>query len=520
MAQRKGTSRGRRRQAAKAPVIDLEASEVAEQPDETATGTDAPSEEATNTPTAAEDEPAAQDKEESAETAAEETAEPTAETTEADASTEDPKSSGRGKLIAAGVAALLLAGAAGGAWLYKDVGANYFPSANSERQAAQLAELQSRLANLEAANGSVSETLTKLTSQIDALNKKIDDTASTAAAQATAKADKAASLAQQAADQAAQAMSEAGAVKSAASDAMSVAQGAQAASDQMSAELKSAQTGITELKTAIAAAAESASSLTGDAGESVKAAQAQISGLTLKLAELERKLDAAPTQPQADPAIADKLGQLEQSVATLKANLTEALKTQHASAAAAGKQATRDRMVQALSDLTTSANSGQPFTSALAALEPALGSDPAFAALSAVADKGVPTTKALLDKFESVRSALAGQPSSPAPSEDANAETEPSSFFSSLQSRLSSVIKIRPSGTKDWAKLGDELGALAQKGQLSEMVQLAGTVPETLPDALAAWLAEARSRVELDRNVAAVSTKTMDHLATTSKTGG
>ncbi len=516
MAQRKGTSGGRRRQAAKAPVIDLEASEVAEQPDEPQADADPSAEEAKAAPAEASDETVEQQDAEDTETKAEETAEPAVDEPEADKPADEAKRSGRGKLIAAGVAGLLVTGAVGGAWLYKDVGANYFPSATSEQQAAQLAELQSRLANLEAANASVSETLTKLTAQIDALNKKIDDTASAAADQATAKANEAASLAQKAAEQAAQALNQAGAARSAASDAMSVAQGAQQASEQMSTELKSAQTGISELKTAISAAAESASSLTGDASESVKAAQAQISGLTLKLAELERKLETASTQPQADPAVAEKLGQLDQAVTTLKSNLAEALKAQEANAATAGERATRDRMVQALSELTSNAQAGQPFASALAVLEPALASDPNLGALAAVANTGVPTAKAILEKFQTVRSALTGQ----APAEDATEQAAPSSFLSSLQSRLSSVIKIRPSGTKDWTKLGDELGALAQKGQLGEMVQLADTVPETLPEALAAWLTEAKSRVALDRDVAALSAKTMEHLAANSKTGG
>ncbi|MEM8685859.1 MAG: hypothetical protein AAGF81_00915 [Pseudomonadota bacterium] len=512
MAQRKGTSRGRRRQAAKAPVIDLEASEVAEQPEETKSADDAPSEEAKDTSVEPQDEMVEKDQEE--------TVEPAAEDPEPEMPAEQQKSGGRGKLMVAGLAGLFLAGAVGGAWLYKDIGANYFPSATSERQAEQLAELQSRLANLEAANSTISETLAKLTSETAALNKEIDDTATARTAEATARTDELASLAQKAADQAAQALNETGAVKSTAADAMNMAQGAQKASQDLSAELKSAQTGIAELKSAIAAAAESASSLTGDAGESVKAAQAQISGLTLKLAELERKFEAAPAQPQADPAVAEKLGQLDQAVAGLRSNLAEALNAQKNSTAEAGQQATRDRMVQALSELTGNAEAGQPFASALAVLEPALRSDPALAAVSAVADTGVPTAKSLLDKFEAVRSALSDQASGQAPAEDASEDAEASSFLSSLQSRLSSVIKIRPSGTRDWSKLGDELGALAQKGQLNEMVQLASTVPDTLPDALAAWLAEAKSRVALDRDIAALSAKTMNHLAATSKTGG
>ena len=515
MAQRKGTSRGRRRQAAKAPVIDLEASEVAEEP------VDVPSKESGDTPVEREDEPADKNEETNAAEPEEETEAAAAETeSEPEKAAEETKRGGRGKLIAASVVGLLLAGAAGGAWLYKDIGSNYFPSATSQRQAAQVTELQSRLANLEAANSTISEALTKLTANIEALSKKIDDTASTAAAQATAKADEAAALAQNASEQAAQALSEAGALKSTAGNALTVAEGAQTASQQTSAELKLAQTGIDELKTAIAAAAESASSLTGDASENVKAAQAQISGLTLKLAELERKLEAVPAQPAADPATAEKLGQLDQAVAALKSDLAVALKAQKASTAATGAQTARDRMVQALSELTRNADAGRPFASALAVLEPALGSDPVLNALSAVATNGVPSTQALLDEFAAVQSALTAASSGQAPTADTNEEAQSSSFLSSLQSRLSSVIKIRPSGSKDWAELGDEMAALAQKGQLNEMIQLAGAVPDALPDALAAWLKQAKSRVTLDRDVAALSAKTMEHLAAASKTGG
>lgn len=521
MAQRKGTGRGRRRQAAKAPVIDLEASEVAEEPETPAEG-----EAATNqseTPDAADekDEVAAESAYEDATEAETSDPEPSSE-----AAAEEPKGKGRGKLIAAGIAALLLTGAAGGAWLYRDVGANYFPSAASERQAAQLAALETRIASLEAANANVSTALGKLTSQIESLTSQLQTTSQATAAQGeqagqtASKADAANALAEKAGEQAAQAAAAIEGTKAAADKALGLAESASQRTEGIASDLKTAQAGIGELKAAIAAAAESASSLTGDASESVKAAQAQISGLTLKLSEVERKLEDALAKPQADPALAERVGTLATDVAALKTNLADALKSQQSNAAQAGKLAERDQMVQALSELTRNAEAGQPFASALAVLETGLASEPAVKALSAVAKTGVPSTASVLNEFAAVHSALSAAAGAPAAKPSGESEAQSSSFLGSLQQRLSSVIKIRPSGSRDWAKLGDEMAALAGKGRLGEMVQLADNVSETPPEALAGWLKTAKSRLALDRDVSALSAKAMDHLAATSKTGG
>ncbi|MCP5083780.1 MAG: hypothetical protein GY948_19000 [Alphaproteobacteria bacterium] len=513
MAQRKGTNRGRRRQAAKAPVIDLEASEVPEETDAQADAQDkAPAASESDSVTKNEDtaEPSPQEEAEATETASEPAIEIDAE---------KPKSAGRGKLIAAGVAALLLAGAAGGAWIYKDIGADYFPPAASERQAARLAALETRIASLEATNANVSAALSKLTSELGALSKKFDTTSASTASQSKS-ADEAIALAQKANEQASQTAAEIESTKGTANKALTLAEQSQKATEAAGKELKSAQVGIDELKAAIAAAAESASSLTGDAGESVKAAQAQISGLTLKLSELERKLDAGLEKPRADTGLSDKIGQLDKVVAALQTSLADALKSQKADVAQAGKLARRDQMVQALSELTSNANAGQPFASALAVLESRLSSEPALQALSAVASAGVPSAKTLLGEFSTVHGTLSKTAIQPAPETAKGDEAQSSSFFSSLQSRLSSVIKIRPSGTKDWTKLGDEMAALAEKGNLTEMVQLADNVPETPPTALGGWLKKAKSRLALDRNLAALSAKAMEHLASTSKTGG
>lgn len=521
MAQRKGTSRGRRRQAAKAPVIDLEAKEVAEE-------SDAPAESQKETPPATETDPVTESKDPDQSSSPKDTkpdvAEPVSDPAE-DVETEKPTSSNRGKLIAAGVAGLLLAGAAGGAWFYKDVGADYFPPAASERQAERLAALETRIASLEAANANASAALTKLTSEVEALTKQLQKSATAAAAQSKAadltasKADEAIALAQKAAEQAAKSAGVNVSTKAAADKAVALAEEAQKAAAATDRELKSAQAGVNELKAALAAAADSASSLSGDASESAKAAQAQISGLTLKLSDLERKLEAGLAKPQADPALSDKISQLENVVAALQTNLANAQKTNKAAEVQAGKQAQRDQMLQALNELTSNAQAGQPFASALAVLETSLTSQPTLKALSAVASTGVPSAKALLGDFSAVRSSLSNSAVQPA-AKSAENEPQSSSFIASLQSRLSSVIKIRPSGTKDWAKLSDEMAALAKRGKLTEMVQLAENISEPPPTVLADWLSKAKSRLALERNISALSAAAMEHLATTSKAGG
>lgn len=521
MAQRKGTSRGRRGQAAKAPVIELEASEVAEEAVST------PSEETQNK---TEDDVA---------TKAEETVEDEAKSQDGDApqeaetisssAAENPERPGRGKLIAAGVAALLLTGAAGGAWLYRDMGADYFPPAAYKIHAEKLVNLQGKIDTLEASNTAAATALTQLTSEMEALKKQIQSASETIKAQGTtlettaARADEAATLAQQADALAKAATETIESVKTTTGQAVNMAESALKASQQADAELKTAQSGIDELKTAIASAAANASSVTGDASESAKAAQAQISGLTLKLAELEGKLaNTAPALP--DPVVAERVSALDSAIAALRtefAKVVEGTKSDTARAAQSAEvQTKRDQMLQALNELTSNAETGQPYAAALAVLQPALSAEPAFQALSEAAATGVPDSKSLIAAFSEVHSTLT-QGSGAATQEPADGSTsEPSSLLSSLQNRLASVIKIRPSGTADWGKLADRMAEQAKRGQLGEMVQIAGDVTEAPPEALAAWLKTARARLALDQNISALSIRAMEQLAQTGKTGG
>ena len=145
MAAQKSRGGNRRRRAAKAPVLELDATEIVEEPKETAAD-----ETSAAKPESSGDDPKVEETPDIQTETPAETAEPATSAIPA-----EPKA-GRGKLIAAGVAGLLLVGAAGGAWLYRDVGASYFPSASQEAQASRIAGLEGQIEKLKSSSANTS----------------------------------------------------------------------------------------------------------------------------------------------------------------------------------------------------------------------------------------------------------------------------------------------------------------------------------------------------------------------------
>lgn len=520
MAAQKSRGGNRRRRAAKAPVLELDATEIVEE-----TADPAPEEQAASEPK----KPLAEDK-------TEEPDERSAEANEPD-KPDQPKR-GRGKLIATGIAGLLLTGAGGGAWLYKDIWPKYFPSATQEGQANRIAALESTIAELKSSSTKMSDSLTNLTAKLEELRKTNSGSANDAE-----------NIAKEAKKQAVEALSaiakvqkvaKSGSTAAAAAD--KNASNALAGIDRNKQDLLKIFGNIKELKSAIDAAAASVPTEIAEAGDAMKAAQAQISSLALKVAELENRasdpevgsrldqLDTAlsslqikfsePSHP--DPQLSKKVDSLSEALKAARADMDAALKAQKAEIQAAAKRAgtqsaNQQALTSSLTQLRAAAQSGKGFQGPLAALQSQLKTDPLLQALTPYAAKGVPTAAALISRFAKIAPALESSLVTAEPAKTAN---EAPSFMVTLQNRLGVFVKVRPSGAEDWGKIARRMSRHGESGNLEGMINLAGSAKEAPPDVLAPWLKEARARIELDKAIDDLSVRVMSELTKPTGTGG
>ncbi len=494
MAEQKGRG-SRRRRAAKAPILDLDATEISE--DSKSGG--APAASSPDRP-GTEQSPAGSGSSDRQNGAGSAPAE---------------QKSGWG-LKAAAIAAVFIAGGGAGAWLYRDLAANYVPATAFTQQTGQVSALESRIAALEKQGTSAKDALAKLTAENTALKdalKSADqspelDKAIKAAAAAGAKAEEASKQISAASEQASNAL---------------------AATETLKSGLAGASRSIEELKTAIEAAAAAP---TGDetAGEVL---QAKLSALALKVAELDRKAAAPATSPGPSAETAEKLETLASALQAMRGELKSAqdqntaqqskLETLQADIAAARDAekltAAQSELAKALAALRTASAEGKPFVGPLEALRTRYPDNEHLQVLATHATSGTETKTALIASLAKVRAGLSTSLVPQAETSTEGAE-KPSSLFDTLQNRLSSIVKVRPAGSRDWSAVVEQMEAQAKKGNLAEAVSLADSIGEAPPDALAAWLTSARSRVAVDRALAALSATAMADLAGSRGTGG
>lgn len=393
--------------------------------------------------------------------------------------------SDRAKWMAAAGVFVLIAGAAGGAWLYRDYGAQYFPSPELERFAAQQGALNSSLQE-----------------KIAGLEKSLQDAAAREASMSEdVKALKA--LAGELQNQ----------IK--ASDATTALKRSQNADETARKALEQAQlttTSVEDLKAAVAAAAKAVPPDVAGAGEAIKAAQVQISALNLKVDDLAENLANRPENPALAEQVKDLnaiVKKLESSFASLREDAAGAIKVSMANAA--GAKALSD----AVSSLRTRLASGGPFADDLSALAKSLPDDAAVKTLTRFAETGVETKEKLISDFTAVQTALAGSTS------NGSAQVEEKGgFLSTLQNRLSSIIKIRKVGAQDWQAISIRMAGDGAQGDLAAMVRHMDGISAQPPEALDQWLKSARQRLAADAAMQELSLNVMARIATTGKTGG
>jgi hypothetical protein len=382
--------------------------------------------------------------------------------------------SGKGKWIAAGLAAVLLSGVAGGGYLYRTYGEQFFGSVSADQG---LAALESQVMDASGAAQAAREAAESTAGKLDGLNQRIDGVEK-------AVQDAAASSA---------------APDPALSDALSKAQETAAAALTSTQELSGKTAG---LEKSLAEMQGSISSLQTALDEAAKSGGGtDQAAINLRLEELAKKIEAVEATASGtsapDPAELEALKQQlaanQQTMADLSSkvdDLTAKLgaATARLDEAAEASQATTPNLAglgQDVDALTNAVNAGTPFKAELERLKEQVAL-PALPALNANAASGIMTVAALEQRLGEISGMLKGQ----TPAKTA----EPDGIWGLVQSKISSVVKIRSLDEPDWSGVIAQAQQALASGGLDGAVAILQDKPAGMPSQLANWLVEARKR--------------------------
>ncbi len=475
MANRKTTSSSDRK-VKKPTVIDATATEV----DESSTGS-SPAEQA------APGETAAQDAEIDSATTPDngDNAALHADDSGHETSPQSQKPSGKGKWVAAGMAAVLLAGLGGGGYLYHAYGQRLF---GAPAATADIAAMEGQVMDAAGAAQSAREAASQASDEVTALAGRLDGIAKQVS-----------ELASGTSEDTSQMMSGIQEQAEAASKAAADLEGRTTSLEQTTADLRQS---VESVKTALDTAAASGGGVDQTA-------------LNLKLDELASRIATMENRPASPPealagevaSLKDQLSASEEKVAALTAQL-EAVSAQVAAlsgkleeaaataeADVSSEAAAMARIGEAIASLDAAVKSGSAFEAALIALREAAPGAPSLPALETSAATGIPGLAALQQQLEAVTAALASQ--------SAASGGAPSGFFAALQNKLSSVVKVRSLDKSDWHEAaGKALDALKTVGPHAAIAALPADA-DGMPDGLKQWLIEARKHAaamqELER---------------------
>jgi hypothetical protein len=488
MANRKPSSR-RSRKAKKPAVIDATAVEVDAANNDAASDAEETASSATEPSTASEAETAAQDTDgsdtatdvdakdagstdtrEADEPSDAEPGEPEPESATATART----SSGKGKWIAAGLAAILLSGVAGGGYLYRTYGEQFFGSASTDQG---LAALESQVMDASGAAQAAREAAESTATKLDGLNQRMDGVeraVQDAAAASSAAPDPALS----------DAMSKAQETAAAALASTQELSGKTAGLEKSLAEM---QNSISSLQTALDQAAQSGGGTDQAAinlkleelAKKIEAVEAAASGTSAPdPAELEALKQQLATNQQTMADLSGKVDDLTAKLGAATAKLDEAAASQAAAPNLAG-------LGQDINALTNAVNAGTPFEAELNRLKEQVAL-PALPALNANASSGIMTVAALEQRLGEIGGLLKDQ----APATTA----EPDGIWGMVQSKISSVVKIRSLDEPDWSGVVAQAQQALVSGGLDGAVAILQDKSAGMPSQLANWLVEARKR--------------------------
>jgi hypothetical protein len=392
------------------------------------------------------------------------------------------KKSGKGKLITGALVATLLAGVAVGGYLYREHGAGLFGST-------------APVIDVGAIEGQALEAI--------GTAKSASETADTALARTKTLNDKIAGLEQQLTEAQNSATAPDASTLATINAASELASSAKSEIDAVSAKTGELQSGMAEVRTAVASlksALQAAASTSGGAG------QAEVN---LKFDELARriaKLETIQAQPADDKvsgevaALRDQLAAATARMEKLESRLEAAITSPkpEVSTPASPQAAAIDttRIAAQLAALSDTVNQGKPYQGELSALEETASLTLSLPALSANAASGIKTTDQLKQDLAGLKAEL------DAAASEGSAAEAPSGWWGSITGKLSSVVKVRKiDGTGNWAEHVASAVTAFDTGSLSAAIAALGAGGASAPEPVAAWLVEARKRLSADEEL-------------------
>lgn len=399
-----------------------------------------------------------------------------------DQSTPAKKPSGKGKLITGALVATLLAGVAVGGYLYREHGARLFGST-------------APVIDVGAIEGQAMEAI--------GAAKSAAETADTALAQSKSLTDKVAGLEQRLAEVQTSAAAPDADTLATVKAVSEQAGSAKSAVDAVSAKTGELESGMAEVRSSLdslKSALQAAATTGGGAG------QAEVNLKFDELAQRIAKLETAPAQP-ADGKLAGEVTALREqlSAATarmekLETQLEEAIAAPKADVPASGSPQTAaidtTKIAAQLAALSDTVNQGKPYQTELSALEKTASLTISLPALSANAATGIKTASELKQDLAALKANLEA-----ATSESSAAETS-SGWWSTITGKLSSVVKVRKiDGTGNWTDHAASAVTALDTGGLGAAITALGAGGASAPEPVAAWIVEARKRLNADQEL-------------------
>ena len=221
--------------------------------------------------------------------------------------------------------------------------------------------------------------------------------------------------------------------------------------------------------------------------ERTAAIESAVKDLRATLGDLRKMAEQAPpaVTPAAIDSLAERIGGIEERIASIATAQTAAIDTSIAAE------------IVALNALADAIRSGKPFAKELEVARARLGDRAsALAPLDAHAEKGMPTTAALAERFEALAPQLLRGP-------------DPAvGFFSRLYTNAVRLVEVRPVGEPKGTSAGAVVARIETKlarGDLAGALVESDTLPETAKATAASWLAAARERQEAEAAVKKLS---------------
>lgn len=384
-------------------------------------------------------------------------------------------SSGKGKWIAAALAAVLLSGVAGGGYLYRTYGEQIFGSTSNNQG---LAALENQVMDASGAAQAAREAAESATGRIDGLSQRMDSldkAIKDAAAASNATPDPALTDAMPKAQEAAAA--------------------ALASTEQLSGKTAGLEKNLAELQSSVSSLQKALDEAAKSGGGTDQAA------INLKLEELAKKVEtveaAASGTSSPDPAELETLKQqlatnqqtmadLSSQVEVLTAKLAAATTKLDAAAASQPAASNLAELGTQVDALANAVNAGTPFQTELDRLKEQVALS-ALPVLNANASSGIMTVAALGQQLGEIGGKLKGQTPATA--------TEPDGIWGIVQSKISSVVKIRSLDDTDWPGVVSQAQQALVSGGLDNAVASLQDKSAVMPSELANWLVEARKRI-------------------------